>query len=155
MPERIFQIDFPARTLVFDESTRRQYVISADKLRGRPRGLHAVQSPRFRRVLEKPSDSLFDPQPLKQAVDFLSRNFQIPVEIDERAFGEAGISPNVEVQCDVDGLTVLEEIRWLTAQCPKPITLIEQDGKLVLKPVSGAKASSPGSERRPGFKNAP
>jgi hypothetical protein len=105
--------------------------------------------------LEKPSDSLFDPQPLKEAVDFLSRNFQIPLEIDERAFQDAGINSNVEVQCDVDGLTVLEKIRWLTAQCPKPITLVERNEKLVLKPATGAKESSPGSDRRPGFKSVP
>jgi hypothetical protein len=155
VPEQIFQIDFPARTLVFDETTRRQYVISSEGSRTPARPFESVQFPRFRRVFEKPNDLLFDPQPLKQAVEFLSRNFQIPLEIDERAFRDAGISPNVEVQCDVDGLTVLEEIRWLTAQCPKPIALVERNGRLVLEPVTGAKVTSPGI--RPSFplKNVP
>ncbi|HEX4071484.1 MAG TPA: hypothetical protein VHX68_09950 [Planctomycetaceae bacterium] len=154
LPEWMFQVDFPARTLLFDETTRRQYAISADGSRTPARPFESVPSPRFRRVLEKPSDSLFDPLPLKEAVDSLSRNIRIPLEIDERAFRDAGISPNVEVQCDVDGLTVLEKIRWLTAQCPKPITLVEQDGKLVLKPrnrrqsdLSRHLAASPTQER--------
>lgn len=155
LPEQIFRIDFPAGTLVFDETTGRQYLISADGSRTPARPFESVQSPRLRRVLEKPSDSLFDPLPLKEAVDFLSQHFQIPVSIDERAFRDAGISPNLEVQCDVAGFTVMEAIRWLTAQCPKPIALVEQNGKLVLKPLIGTSATSPGTPPRLPLKNAP
>ena len=68
-------------------------------------------------------------QPFREAIDFV-KDLKAPIEIDKSAFRRAGIDPSFEVHCcDIEDLTATELLRWIAAQSPKPIALVERDGK--------------------------
>ena len=75
--------------------------------------------------------------PLKQAVEGLGfDNKPLLLEFDDQAFREAGLSlEKTECRCDIYGLSKREWLLWLSAQFPKPIHLVEKDGKLVFTPA--------------------
>jgi hypothetical protein len=86
--------------------------------------------------------------PLKDALNAPCFDKKFPFEFDDRAFREAGLNiEKTECQCDIYGLTVREWLRWLSAQFPKPIRLVEKDGKLVFTPASNSKPAPRASER--------
>jgi hypothetical protein len=155
LPPKTFQLDFPPGTLVFDKVSHAPFLVAHDGSRSAAPPFDSVRSATFRRALDHLTDNTIEREAFSDAIGFVSLVFQVPIEIDHAAFQIAGIDPKFEVHCDVQGLSAMELLRWISAQCPKPIALVEHDGKLVFKPVSGAKASSPDSERRPGFKSAP
>jgi hypothetical protein len=155
LPPKTFQLEFPPGTLVFDKLSHAQFLVARDGSRSPAPPFDFVRSPTFRRTLSVGEPLAFDAVPFGEAVSFLTQVRKVPIEIDKAAFKAAAIDPNFEVHCDVVGLTGMEILRWLAAQCPKPIVLVERDGKLVFKPATAVKESSPGSDRRPGFKNVP
>jgi hypothetical protein len=148
LPETIFQIDFPPATLVFDASTRKQFLVAADGSRAPAFPFDSVSAPALRQVLDAVADFTLEPEPLEDAVEFIHLHLKIPIAIDKAAFAAAGMNPKSEVQCDIDRLTVREQLRWLTAQLPKPIRLEDRNGTLVLTPVLPKKGTSPGDQRK-------
>ena len=153
-PPKTFQLDFPPGTLLFDEALHAQLLIAAKGTRTpapiRFRALGVLQ-----RALDVCPNVLTNAQPFADAIDFVTQDPKVPVEVDKTAFRLAGIDPNFEVHCDIEGLTAMELIRWMAAQCPQPIALVERDGKLILKPLIGAKVTSPDTSPRLPLKNAP
>jgi hypothetical protein len=140
IPAHVFRIDFPPGALVFDLSARKQYVIAGNGSRTPAPPFDAVSSPAFQRALDVVEPFTFEPEPFRCAVEFLSLHDKIPVESDIPAFRKAGIDlEKPECHCDIQGLTLREQLRWLSAQFPKPIRLVEKDGKLVLTPASNSK----------------
>jgi hypothetical protein len=154
LPPKTFQLDFPPGTLVFDKLSHAPFLVAHDGSRSPAPPFDFVRSPKFQRALAGGANCTIDTEPFGDAISFISQVTAVPIEIDKAAFQSAGIDPNFEVHCDVERLTGMEILRWLAAQCPKPITLVEQNGKLVLKPLIVAKATSPGTPRLP-LKNAP
>jgi hypothetical protein len=148
LPETIFQIDFPPATLVFDASTRKQFLVAADGSRAPAFPFDSDSAPALRQVLDAVADFTLEPEPLEDAVEFIHLHLKIPIAIDKAAFAAAGMNPKSEVQCDIDRLTVREQLRWLTAQLPKPIRLEDRNGTLVLTPVLPKKGTSPGNQRK-------
>jgi hypothetical protein len=154
-PPKTFQLDFPPGTLVFDERSHAQFVVATNGSRAPAPQFDFVHSGPLRRALDVRPNIDFGTQPFRKAIDFV-KDLKAPIEIDESAFRRAGIDPSFEVHCcDIEDLTATELLRWIAAQSPKPIALVERDGKLVLKPVTSAKETSPGSDRRTGFKSVP
>ncbi len=139
-PKDVFKIDFPPGTLVFDVAAHNQYVVAADGSRAAAPPFDSVTSPAFRRALDADENARFQPESFRGVFDHLRHFTALPLELDERAFREAGLSVDkTECQSDIDGLSLREKLRWLTAQFPKPIRLIEKDGKLVLVPALNSK----------------
>ena len=144
LPQGLFKIDFPPRTLVFDVAAHRQYVIAADGSQTPAPPFDSVTSPAVRSALDADQNTRFRPQPFKDALDYLRNDAKLRVEFDDRAFRKAGLSiEQTECQCDIDGLSMREKLRWLSAQFPKPIRLVEKDGKLVFTPDANSTPSSP------------
>ena len=155
LPPKTFQLDFPPGTLVFDEPSHGRSSSLSTESRAPPPPFDFIRSATMRHALDHLANFTIEPEPFGDAIGFASLVFQVPIEIDRAAFQLAGIDPKFEVHCDVQGLRAMEILRWISAQCPKPITLVEQNGKLVLKPLIGTSATSPGTPPRLPLKHAP
>jgi hypothetical protein len=155
LPPKTFQLDFPPGTLVLDKLSHAPFLVAHDGSRSPAPPFDFVRSPKFQRALAGGANCTIDTEPFGDAISFISQVTTVPIEIDKAAFRSAGIDPNFDVHCDIERLTGMEILRWLAAQCPKPIVVVERDGKLVLKPLVGAKANSPGTVPRLPLKNAP
>jgi hypothetical protein len=147
LPAKVFQINLPPGALVFDLAARKQYLIAVDGSRAAAPPFDSVSSPAFRRGLDAVIDVRFEPQPFNGAVEFLSRNYSLPFEFEIEAFRKAGLNiDETECHSDIEGLTLREQLRWLSAQLPKPIRLLEKDGKLVFTTASNSKPSVPNNQ---------
>ena len=155
LPPKTFHLEFPPGALVFDEPSHATFLVALDGSRAPPPPFDFIRSATIRRALDHLANNTIEPEPFSDAIGFVSLVFQVPIEIDLAAFQIAGIDPKFEVHCDVEGLRAMELLRWISAQCPKPIALVEQDGKLVLKPLIGAKATPTANPPRSSLKNAP
>jgi hypothetical protein len=118
-------------------------------------GIGVSERPALRRALDAVADFTLEPQPLEDAVEFIHLHLKTPLAIDKAAFAAAGMNPKSEIQCDIDRLTVREQLRWLTAQLPKPIRLEERKDTLVLTPVFPAKGISPGDPKKSAARPVP
>ena len=154
-PPKTFRLEFPPGTLVFDETSHAQFLIATNGSRAPAPQFDFIRSGGLRRALDVSPRYLLDPLPFSDWIGFVSHALNVPIEIDKAAFRLAAIDPNFEVHSDIEGLTAMELIRWMAAQSPKPIALFEQDGKLVLKPLIGAKATPTANPPRSSLKNTP
>jgi hypothetical protein len=155
LPPKTFQLDFPPGALVFDEPSHTPFLVALDGSRVSPPPFDFIRSTTLRRALDHLANLTIEPEPFGDAIGIASLVFQVPIEIDHAAFQLAGIDPKFEVHCEVQGLSAMELLRWISAQFPKPLALIEQDGKLVFKPLAVAEKQSPANQPSSPLKNVP
>ena len=71
---------------------------------------------------------MIDPEPLKDAIEFISQRYQIPILFDMKALENANIKLSYEVKMPVTGIKLREMLRLLFAQMPEPLVYDFQDG---------------------------
>ena len=142
LPADAFRIDFPPGALVFDLPSHREYVIASDGSRAPAPPFETVSSPVFKKALDAVEPFTIESEPIKDAVDFLCQYHKLPIDFDRPAFLKAGLNGDTQCQCDIKGLTMREQLRWLLAVLPKPIRLIEKKGELILTPDPNSKPAT-------------
>jgi hypothetical protein len=135
-PAETFQIHFPPGTAVAvdDGPTQEAYIVKPDGTKRTIFNLTSV-SPRLRKILMQTTDFTVEPEPLRDAIDFLHNRYAIAITMDRASFKNAKIDPSLEVQSDTSGIRFWEVLTWLSAQCPRPFGIFEQNGSLLLKPL--------------------
>jgi hypothetical protein len=138
-PPETFAARFPSGTTVFDETTKEQYRIAAD---GAKLELLQVDSPAARRideVLQTKADFRIEPEPLKDAIDFIAQRYGITISVDQKSFDDASLDLSAEVSTKIKGLKVREILDELSRQCPQPIRYRIRKDVLLIEPHPSAK----------------
>jgi len=94
---------------------------------------------RINEALDKDVDFSLDPQPLKEAMDFISKRYNFPIIIDNKALEEASVEPTAEVKMDVPGIKLRNMLKLLLEQTPQPLTYVIEDEVMKITTVEKAK----------------
>jgi hypothetical protein len=135
-PAETFRLAFPPGTAVAvnDGPTQEASIVKPDGTKRPIFNLNSI-SPRLRGVLMQRVDFSVEPQPLRDAIEFIRVRYGMALAIDEASFRAAKIDPSQEVEDDTAGNRLWEVLTWLSAQCPRPFGIFEQNGGLLLKPL--------------------
>jgi hypothetical protein len=135
-PAVTFQIHFPPGTAVAvdDGPTQEEYIVKPDGTKRTIFNLNPI-SPRLRKILMQQTDFTVEPEPLRDAIQFVRQRFGIAIAMDEASFRAAKIDTSLEVQEDTAAIRLWELLAWFSAQCPRPFGIFEQNGSLLLKPL--------------------
>jgi hypothetical protein len=134
-PTDTFRIRFPVGTSVAVDlhgSTQEAYIVQSDGTKRTTFDLNSI-SPRRRGTLLQTTDFTVEPEPLRDAIDFIRQRYQIKIALDATSFRAAKIDPALEVREDSPGIRLWEVLAWFSAQCPQPFGILEHDGGLLLK----------------------
>ena len=131
-----FQIPFPPGTAVAvdDGATQEEYIVKPDGTNGAIFNLNSI-SPLVRRTLLQRTEFTVEPEPLRDAIQFIRQRYAIAIAMDEASFRNAKIDPSLEVQSDTVGIRLWELLAWLSIQCPRHFGIFEENGRLLLKPL--------------------
>jgi hypothetical protein len=88
------------------------------------------QQPRIEEALDQTTDFTIDPQPLKDAVDFIAQRFQIPILLDRKALEDASVDTSTEVRLPYAGLKLRQMLTLLLDQMGQPMGFDIRDGVL-------------------------
>ncbi len=86
--------------------------------------------PKIEAALDSITEFTVDPQPLKDAVEFIASRYQIPVMFDVKALKDAGIHRSAQVRLAIAGLTVRQALTLMLRQLPQPLGFDIEDGVL-------------------------
>ncbi len=136
LPAETFQIHFPPGTAVAvdDGPTQEEYIVKPDGTNRTIFNLNPI-SPRLRKILMQQTDFTVEPEPLRDAIQFVRQRYAIAIAMDEASFRAAKIDTSLEVQEDTAAIRLWELLAWFSAQCPRPFGIFEQNGSLLLKPL--------------------
>jgi hypothetical protein len=88
------------------------------------------QQPKIEAALDSTVDFTFEPQPLKDAVDFVAQRYRMPIIMDAKALEDASIDTSTEVKLNVQGLKLRQALVLLFQQMPTPLGFEIRDGVL-------------------------
>jgi hypothetical protein len=135
-PAEAFQIKFPPGTAVAIDvqgSTQEAYVVAPNGTKRVIFNLNSISSPRLLRTLMQRIDFVVEPEPLRDALQFVRARYGMALAVDEASFRKAKIDLSLEVQEDTGAARLWELLTWFSAQCPGPFGIFEQNGELVLR----------------------
>jgi hypothetical protein len=119
IPPGTFAPQFPPGTTVDDETTAEAYQVAADGSKSQLQKFDSPTALKIHQVLGTYADFAIDPEPLKDALDFIATRYAIPIRIDQQGLAKAGINVNAEVSVQTGGLEVRKMLD----------SLLEQSGK--------------------------
>jgi beta-lactamase regulating signal transducer with metallopeptidase domain len=134
IPAETFSLKLAPGTLVFDERTREQYRVAKDGSKSDVVKIDSPASLRIQEALASKSDFRIEPQSLKDAIDFISARYQIPIVLNLREFAKAGIDVTSEVQFKHEGIGVADLLKNLLGQCQQPAGFQIEDEVLKISP---------------------
>jgi hypothetical protein len=85
---------------------------------------------RIEEALEQTTEFNLDPQPLKDAIDFIAQRYQIPILLDRKTFEDASINTSAEVRLPYAGLKLRQVFTLLLDQVGQPMGFDIRDGVL-------------------------
>ncbi len=88
------------------------------------------QQPRIEEALDQTTDFNIDPEPLKDAVDFIAQRYQIPILLDRKALEDASVDTSTEVRLPYAGLKLRQMLTLLLDQMGQPMGFDIRDGVL-------------------------
>jgi hypothetical protein len=88
------------------------------------------QHPKIEAALDSTVDFTFEPQPLKDAVDFVAQRYRMPIIMDAKALEDASIDTSTEVKLNVQGLKLRQALVLLFQQMAQPLGYEIRDGVL-------------------------
>ncbi len=88
------------------------------------------QHPKIEAALESTTDFTIDPEPLKDALDWIAQRYQIPVLLDNKTLEDASIDISTEVKLSISGLKLRQALTLLLEEVPQPLGFDIQDGVL-------------------------
>ena len=121
-PITMFRLTFPAGAQVEDRKLAQRYVMAADGSKTQIRMFIRLEMlETIYDSLNRPTDFVVDREPLKDALEFIARRFQIKTAFDEAAVRQGRIDPSVEVETQKHGIKLKELLDVLLKQSPKPL----------------------------------
>jgi hypothetical protein len=93
------------------------------------------QNPRIEAALEANTDFSIEPEPLKDALEFIAQRYQIPILLDTKTLEDASIDTSWEVRLAVPGLKLRQMLTILLEQHPQPLGFDIQDGVLRISTI--------------------
>ncbi len=89
---------------------------------------------RVERALDVPVDFAIQPQSFQDAMDLIAARYEIRVQLDQKAFEQAGIDTATEIKVAATNLPLRQVLTLLLQQFPKPIGFEIRGGALVVAP---------------------
>jgi hypothetical protein len=89
-------------------------------------------------ALDHTVDFNIDPEPLKDAIDFLAQRYQIPIILDAKALEDASIDTSTEVKLPYSGMKLRNMLKLLLEQLPTPLTYVIEDEVMKITTVEKA-----------------
>jgi hypothetical protein len=93
------------------------------------------EHPKIEAALDSTTEFTIDPQPLKDAIDFIATRYSIPIILDSKALEDASVDTNTEVKLAVKGLKLRQSMTLLLQQLPTPLAFDIQDGVLRISTI--------------------
>jgi hypothetical protein len=93
---------------------------------------------RISEALDQPVEFTIDPQPLKDAIDFISTRYTIPIILDAKALEDASIDTSTEVKMPISGMKLRNMLKLLLEQLPTPLTYVVEDEVMKITTVEKA-----------------
>jgi hypothetical protein len=131
-PPQTFTLAFPPGTAVVDETIYETYVVGKDGAKVDLLKFDSAGSLRVHQAFEQPVDFTIDPEPLKDALDFIATRYQIDIVIDPQAVKRGLIDPAVEVKVDDPGIKLKRVLELLLKQSPKPLGFEVRNGRMTV-----------------------
>jgi hypothetical protein len=100
-----------------------------------------VESPTEARIsaaLDSVVDFSIDPEPLKDAIDFIATRYQIPIMLDAKTLEDASIDTSTEVKLAVPGIKLRNVLKLLLEELPQPLTYVIEDEVMKITTVEKA-----------------
>jgi hypothetical protein len=133
-PDDTFSLKVSTGTIVFDERSSERYRAVADRGKMDLVKFDSRASMRIAETLESRSDFRIEPQSLKDALDFISARYQIPIILQKADFEAAGVNPAAEVVERRTGIKLVDLLSTLFAQCGKRVGFRIEDEVLKVSP---------------------
>ncbi len=93
---------------------------------------------RISEALDQPVDFSIDPEPLKDAIDFIATRYQIPIMLDTKTLEDASIDTSTEVKLAVPGIKLRNVLKLLLEELPQPLTYVIEDEVMKITTVEKA-----------------
>jgi hypothetical protein len=100
-----------------------------------------VESPIERRVseaLDQVVDFSIEPEPLKDAIDFIAQRYQIPILLDTKVLEDASVDTSAEVKMPYSGMKLRNMLKLLLEQGSSPLTYVIEDEVMKITTVEQA-----------------
>jgi len=138
-PKETFTLAFPPGTTVVDRKLVEKYVVAKDGSKVDVLKFDSPGSLRIHETLESQVDFSIDPEPLKNALEFIASRYQIEVVIDPQAVKRGLIDPSIDVKLAAPGIKLRSTLNLLLEQSRKPLGFEVRKGTLVIIPVARPK----------------
>jgi hypothetical protein len=102
-----------------------------------------VESPNERRIseaLDQAVDFTIEPEPLKDAIDFIAQRYQIPILLDTKVLEDASVDTSAEVKMPATGMKLRNMLKLLLEQGSSPLTYVIEDEVMKITTVEAANA---------------
>jgi hypothetical protein len=93
------------------------------------------QHPKIEEALDKTVDFSIEPEPLKDAIDFIAQKFQIPILLDTKVLEDASVDTSAEVKMPYSGMKLRNLLKLLLEQGSSPLSYAIEDGILRISTV--------------------
>lgn len=93
------------------------------------------QHPKIEDALEQKVDFTIEPQPLKDALDFIAQRYQIPILLDAKTLEDASVDTSAEVKLPYAGMKLRNLLNLLLQQGSQPLSYAIEDGVLRISTV--------------------
>jgi hypothetical protein len=120
-PVSTFRLTFPPGTEVYDRKLSQHYLIAADGSKTQVVQFYPVEWETIYDSLNRRTDFVIDPEPLKDALEFIAQRYHIKTVFDDRGVRQGLIDPAVEVAANKHGMKLKELLELLLKQSPKPL----------------------------------
>jgi HAAS domain-containing protein len=93
------------------------------------------QNPRIEVALEQKVDFTIEPEPLKDALDFIAQRYSIPIMLDSKVLEDASVDTSAEVKLPYTGMKLRQMLNLLLQQGSQPMSYAIEDGVLRISTV--------------------
>jgi hypothetical protein len=91
--------------------------------------------PRIEAALETKVDFSIEPEPLKDAIDFIAQRYQIPILMDTKVLEDASVDTSAEVKLPYSGMKLRDMLNLLLQQGSQPLSYVIEDSVLRITTV--------------------
>ncbi len=93
------------------------------------------QHPKIEEALDQTVDFAIEPEPLKDALDFIAQRYQIPVLLDTKVLEDAAVDTSAEVKMPYSGMKLRNLLKLLLEQAAQPLSYAIEDDILRISTV--------------------
>jgi hypothetical protein len=136
--EPTFTLEFRAGTDVLDWTSFERYTIANDGSKQIVGKWDSSESFMIGQALEQTVDFIIDPEPMKDALEFIAQRYQFKIVIDPAVI-RVGVDPAMEVKVVAPGDKLKDVLSALLKQAPKPLVYRVEKGVLTILPAPGTK----------------